>query len=164
MNQAPLRLAAVVVVALVNMACSQEPLPVPRQVRSQTDLEDVRAAVLLYAYHGAMRESPLDSDVTCIRVANSDPTRELLSRLSGYGLNARGASKCKIQDGRFRDVLWGTPATVCWTDRAELHEPGVATAGAGCGTAPKSGLYFWCDLDFRLGRWRVTTVLHRLQL
>jgi hypothetical protein len=144
-------------------ACWPERLPTPRQASSETDLEDVRAALLRYVNAQARPSEPGSHQVTCVRVENEqDPSPALLSRLSGYPLHVRKASRCVFRGGDVVDAIDGSRGLLLYIDSVQLREPGKASGEGGYMSARKTGMHFVCELEFRLGEWEVSTEVSRI--
>lgn len=138
-------------------ACHHEGGPVPWQVSSATDQDDVRAATLQHVYQRATRGDPMARPVVCVNVEDHrDPSTRLLSRLSGFDLRIRKGSHCVAREGRVVDAFSGEPAIVLHVQSVDIPEPGhaLATASYACGRLCGAGGTI--ELELRLGTWEVT--------
>ena len=142
----------------LSMACGQhDTLPVPRQINSATDLDDVRVALLVRLRQEAILAAPDAAGATCIVTeSRSVPSARLLTLLSGRGLHLKHSSRCAPRNGRFVDAIDGVNAVILALDSVSLTKTGQAYA---YGTYGLGGL--WCGgggylLEFRLGEWEAT--------
>jgi hypothetical protein len=124
----------------------------PREVASQTDPDDVRAAVLLRLYSEVIRVAP-SAKVMCVGVEHGEPSRHLLMNLSGHNLNLQKQSRCAVQGIRFVDPISGAGAVHVFVSAVELTEPGVASAEGGYQYGPLAGQGRAYKLEFRVGHW-----------
>jgi hypothetical protein len=147
------------------IGCTSEPMPPPQQVASQSDPDDARAALLLYAYGEGLRDAPPERQMTCIAVeGGADPDDRLLQRLSGYGLNLRKASACRLEIDVVVEAVSGLRGALLSVESFRMPEPGKAIAEASCLWGRKAGVRLTCILEFRLGKWRVVQETGRAQI
>jgi len=135
------------------MSCS-EPLPTPRQVASQTDLDDVRAAVLLRLYAQAIRLVP-EARVMCVGVERGEPSTHLLMSLSGRNIPVRKPSRCAVRGIGLVDPISDADAVQVFVTDVNLIAPGEALAEGGYAHGPLAGQGMAYKLEFRLGQWEV---------
>jgi len=145
-------LVATLVVSLVS--CREEPLPVPPQVAGETDLDEVRAAVLLRLHAEAVRIAP-SVKVMCVAVEQGEASARLLTRLSGRGLTLRKPSCCAVRGRRIVDPFSGADAVTVGVSRVTLVAPGEALAEGGYELGPLDGRGTAYRLEFRWGRWEI---------
>ncbi len=168
MRRAALRLVPRSLTALqlsAVLACTSEPLPPPRQVTAASDADDARAALVLYAYNEGLRDAPDERQITCVAVeGGADPAQGVLQRLSGYGLNLRKASACRLEIDVVVETVSELHGALVSVESLRMLEPGKATGVASCLWGRKAGVRVECILEFRLGKWQVVQETGRAQI
>ena len=140
-------------------------MPPPRQVASESDPDDARATLLLYAYGEGLRDAPPKRQMTCILVEDgADPDGRLLKRLSGHGLNLRKGSACRLEVDTVVETVSGLQGALVSVESFRMTEPGKAVGVASCLWARKAGVRLTCILEFRLGKWEVVRETGRAQI
>jgi hypothetical protein len=103
--------------------------------------------------------------MTCIAVeGGADPQDRLLQRLSGYGLNLRKGSACRLEIDVVVETVSGLHGALLSVESLRMSELGKAVGVASCLWGRKAGVRLTCILEFRLGKWQVVQETGRAQI